>query len=151
MAKLHSKKHGRSRRKRAKAKELPAWSNQDVDGIKEIARRLSKQGMKPSDIGLVLRDEHAVPSFKLLTGKKLMQFLKEEKIYTKLPDDFLQLIRKATRLWEHLKTNHKDNHNRVKYDHTVSKIHRLTKYYKGKSSLEKDWKYTPEKAALLIR
>jgi ribosomal protein S15P/S13E len=41
--------------------------------------------------------------------------------------------------------------NKVQYGHTVSKIHRLTKYYKGKSVIEKDWKYTPDKAALLVR
>jgi small subunit ribosomal protein S15 len=151
MAKMHSKKRGKSRRKRQKLRELPAWADANVDEIKEAVRKLSKQGMKPSDIGLVLRDSYAVPSFKLLTGKTLMQFLREEKLYTRLPEDFLQLITKATRLWAHLKNNRKDALNKVKYGHVVAKINRLTKYYTRRKVLEKGWKYTPESAALLVR
>jgi small subunit ribosomal protein S15 len=151
MAKMHSKKRGKSRRKRPKLKELPAWATNNVDEIKEVVRKLSRQGMKPSEIGLVLRDNYAVPSFKLLAGKTLMQFLKDEHIYTRLPEDFLQLITKATRLWAHLKANKKDALNKVKYGHVVAKINRLTKYYKRKNVLEKGWKYTPDTAALLVR
>jgi small subunit ribosomal protein S15 len=61
------------------------------------------------------------------------------------------LIRKAVRLYAHLKANKKDLGNKVKYDHIVAKIHRLTKYYKRKSAIDKGWVYSPDTAALLVR
>ncbi|MCX6773923.1 MAG: 30S ribosomal protein S15 [Candidatus Micrarchaeota archaeon] len=151
MARLHSKQHGKSGRKRAKSKEMPSWVNANPDDIKEIVRKLAKQGMKSSEIGIILRDQYALPSFKLLIGKTMVKFLKEENLYSKMPEDILQLIRKAVRLYSHLKVNKKDIKNKVKYDHIVAKINRLTKYYKRKDAIEKGWSYSPDTAALLVR
>ncbi len=151
MAKLHSKRKGKASSKHYKIKEMPEWANVNPDEIKEIVRKLFKQGVPPSKIGLILRDQYGIPSFYALTKKRLVTFLREENLYNKLPEDLLNLLRKAVRMWNHLKYNKKDIHNKVKYNHVVSKIFRLSKYYIKNHVLPKDWKYSPETATLLIR
>jgi len=151
MARLHSKKKGHSRSRHPKRREPPEWQSLNADEVKEIVRKMAKQGVPPSHIGLILRDQYGVPSFRAVVGKRLMEFLREEKLYTAFPEDLLQLLKKAVRMWNHLKFNKKDIHNKVKYQHVVSKIHRLSKYYKEKGRIPKDWKYAPETAMLLVR
>ena len=51
---------------------------------------------------------------------------------------------------KHLKENKRDKSNAIKLSHVESKIKRLVVYYRGKK-LPKDWKYEPEKAALLVK
>jgi small subunit ribosomal protein S15 len=151
LARLHSKKHGRSRSRFPKRKVAPDWQPLSSDEVKELVRKFARQGYLPSEIGRILRDHYGVPSVRAAIGKRLVAFLEEEKLAPKVPEDLLQLLRKAVRMWNHLKNHKKDIHNRVKYQHLLSKIHRLSKYYKRVGKLPQDWKYTPESAALLVR
>jgi small subunit ribosomal protein S15 len=149
MARMHSRKKGKSGTKRPKRKENVPWV--DPQEVKAVAQKLAKQGIPPSKIGLILRDQYGVPSFRAATGKKLKAYLEEEGLYKKFPEDLLQLFKKAVRMREHLKKNKKDVHNKVKLSHTESKIMRLLKYYKKIGKVPADWHYDPEQAALLIR
>jgi small subunit ribosomal protein S15 len=152
MARLHSKRKGKS------GSKFPGRKNSkrdfvqfSVDEVKDIVRKLFKQGNSTAQIGIILRDQYGIPSFKGLTGMSLKEFLKEEKLYPKIPEDLLNLLKKAVRLWNHLKKHKKDIHNRVKYQHLLSKIERLSNYYKEKGELDKNWVYSPEEAARLAR
>ncbi len=151
MARLHSKKKGKSKRKRAKRKEKAEFVELSEDKIKEIVRNLYQKGTPPAQIGLILRDEYGVPSFKAQTGKKVVEYLVEEKLYKTFPEDLLNLFRKAVRMHEHLKSNKKDISNRVKLTHVESKIKRLLRYYKRTGKVPENWNYSVERAALLVR
>jgi small subunit ribosomal protein S15 len=152
MARLHSKRKGKSRSKFAGRKNSKRDFVQfTVEEVKDIVRKLFKQGNSTAEIGIILRDQYGIPSFKGLTGMSLKEFLKEEKLYPKIPEDLLNLLKKAVRLWNHLKKHKKDIHNRVKYQHLLSKIERLSNYYKEKGELDKNWVYSPEEAARLAR
>jgi small subunit ribosomal protein S15 len=152
MARLHSKRKGKSRSKFAGRKNSKRDFVQfSVEEVKDIVRKLFKQGNSTAEIGIILRDQYGIPSFKGLTGMSLKEFLKEEKLYPKIPEDLLNLLKKAVRLWNHLKKHKKDIHNRVKYQHLLSKIERLSNYYKEKGELDKNWVYSPEEAARLAR
>jgi len=152
MARLHSKRKGKSRSKFAGRKNSKRDFVQfTVEEVKDIVRKLFKQGNSTAEIGIILRDQYGIPSFKGLTGMSLKEFLKEEKLYPKVPEDLLNLLKKAVRLWNHLKKHKKDIHNRVKYQHLLSKIERLSNYYKEKGELDKNWVYSPEEAARLAR
>lgn len=151
MARLHSKKHGKSAPKRAKAKISPKWVEYNANEVKEIVIGLANKGIPSTTIGLILRDQYAVPSVKPLLGKTFAQFLKQENILPKYPDDLTNLIKKAIRMREHLKTNKSDIHGKVKLLHTESKIHRLAKYYIKSKRLPAGWKYNAESAALLVK
>ncbi len=118
--------------------------------MKEIVLRMAKEGVPPTKIGLALRDQHAVPNVKAVLGMGLNSFLTQEKALPEFPDDLMNLIKKAVRMQEHLKTR-KDVHNEVKLRHVESKIGRLVKYYAAKRRIPAGWKYDAEKAALLVK
>lgn len=151
MAKLHSKKHGKSGRKRPKARTTPKWVEYSEKEVREIIADLVKKGIAPTMIGIMLRDQYAVPAIKPLLGKTLGQHLAAENMLPQYPDDLMNLIRKAVRMRNHLKGNKMDVHGKVKLLHVESKIHRLAKYYRRNGRLPADWKYDAESAALLVR
>ncbi|MEW5996324.1 MAG: 30S ribosomal protein S15 [Candidatus Micrarchaeota archaeon] len=151
MAKLHSRKKGKSGSRRPKAPMKPDWVVYNAEEIKETIRKLSREGVSATRIGLILRDEYGVPLAKPYLGRTVGQFLEEEKLSPKFPDDLLSLIKKAVGMRGHLRTNKADLHNKVKLAHVESKIHRLVKYYRAKGKIPAGWAYDPETAALLIK
>jgi small subunit ribosomal protein S15 len=110
----------------------------------------SSDGNSTSQIGIVLRDMHGVPSVKLATGKSISKILKEKDILPQLPEDLTNLMRKAVKLGEHLKINNKDVHNTRSLRLTEAKIHRLAKYYRSNNVIPDDWKYSLSNAKLLV-
>lgn len=150
MARLHSKKHGKSRSKHPKRWDIPEWQVTTKEEALDIILRLAKQRTPPSIIGMILRDLYGVPSIRATFKKKLGSILKENGLY-KFPEDLLSLLKKAVRMYGHLQKNKGDIHNQTKYKHLLSKIHRLSKYYKRIGAIPADWKYTPETAILLVK
>lgn len=151
MARMHSKKHGRSGSERPPAKTVPDWVEYSAQEVEETILRLGKEGAMPALIGQTLRDQYGVPSVRNLTGKTLMEILKEGGAKMDYPPDLLALIKRAVGVRRHLKDNRADTHNRVKLGHIESKIRRLVRFYTTNGTLPKGWKYDPETAALLVK
>jgi small subunit ribosomal protein S15 len=151
MARLHSKRKGKSGTKRPKSKTTPKWVASKAAEVQELILTMAKEGMPPSKIALFLRDVHGIPNVSLLLGTSLLSFLRKERVSSDYPEDMLNLIKKAVRIRKHLKENKKDVHNKVKLMHVESKIGRLVKYYIKKGILPPDWKYNHEKVALLVK
>ena len=152
IARLHSKKKGKSGTKRPKSKVSPEWSGLTKAQAKELAVKMAKEGMAPSRIGIILRDKYATPNVRSLLGVPLTRFLADEGALPELPEDMANLMRKVVRLQEHIKTTGKsDIHNKVKMSHVESKIARLVKYYHSKGKLPAGWKYEKDKVALLVK
>ncbi|HSB47723.1 MAG TPA: 30S ribosomal protein S15 [Candidatus Bilamarchaeum sp.] len=151
MARLHSKKKGKSGTKRPRSRTAPDWSAAKSHDVKEMVLKMAREGAPPAKIGLTLRDQHAVPNIRAALGMPLKRFLVKEKAASEYPEDLLNLIRKAVRMSSHLKASKKDVHNQVKLVHVESKIQRLVKYYSSKGVLPSGWKYDREKAALLVK
>jgi small subunit ribosomal protein S15 len=151
MARLHSRKKGKSGTKRPKSQALPEWFGGDAAEIKEQILKLAKEGTPSSKIGLYLRDQMGVPNVRAVLGCSLTAFLRKEDAAPDYPEDLLTLMRKAARMQSHMKSNKKDCHNKVKLTHVESKINRLVKYYLDRGLLPKGWKYTPEQAALVAK
>lgn len=149
MARIHARHRGRSGSSPQTRKESPQWSPKAKDVEKEIIN-MSSEGLSTSQIGIALRDTHAVPSVKLATGKSILKILQENKASPSLPEDLTNLMRKAVRLGEHLKVNNKDNHNMRSLRLTEAKILRLAKYYRSNNVIPSDWKYSLANAKLLV-
>ncbi len=149
MARIHARHRGRSGSSPQTRKENPKWSPKAKDVEKEIIK-MSSEGLSTSQIGIALRDTHAVPSVKLATGKSILKILQENKVSPSLPEDLTNLMRKAVRLGEHLKVNNKDNHNTRALRLTEAKILRLVKYYRSNDVIPNDWKYSLANAKLLV-
>jgi small subunit ribosomal protein S15 len=147
---MHSRHRGKSKSRKSPAKSAPAWVHSTAKEVVSLILKLSKEGRKEPEIGVILRDSHGVPSVKQITGKSISQILKDEGASATYPTDLMQLITKAVRLRKHLKENKKDTLNTTALKNVESKIRRLVKYYRGKK-LPVDWKYDSEKAALLVK
>jgi len=110
--------------------------------------KLSKEGYPPSKIGTILRDQHGIPLVTPITGKSVTAVLKERNLYSSLPEDLENLLRKATHLHVHYDKNKADLHNKRALQIVEAKIYKLSKYYKNRGVLPADWKYTPKSIAL---
>jgi small subunit ribosomal protein S15 len=148
MARLHSRKKGKSGTKRAKSATVPEWVSVDKAELRETIVKMAKEGVPPAKIALYLRDQQGVANLRGVLGMALLAFLEKEKAAPEYPEDLLALIKKAVRMRAHLKTSKKDFHNQVKLGHVESKIGRLVKYYSSKGRLPKGWRYDQQTALL---
>lgn len=119
--------------------------------IENLVVKLGKEGVPPSRIGLILRDQHAVPSVKKLTGKSVKQILDAHGVKPGLPEDLTRVILRAVKLYNHLARNPKDFCIKRSIEVAEARINRLASYYKRKGILPADWRYDRERAALLVR
>ena len=150
MARIHARTKGKSGSNRPLRDKHPDWSALNPREIEAHILDLSKSGKSTSEIGMILRDQYAVPDIKLATGKKISQILEANNLKSEYPEDLRNLIRTALKLKQHLDTNKKDLKNKRSLQLTESKIRRLTKYYHSKGVLPKGWKYSPNKAKLMF-
>lgn len=153
MARMHTGKHGKSKSRKPDVEVggMPDNVKLTREEIDEKIANYAKQGLSPALIGQYLKDRDNVPYIKQIYGKRLVAILKEKKLATELPPDMLDLMRKAVNMRKHLSTNRQDVHNNLRLVRVESKIWRLTKYYKKEGRLPGNWRYDPEKAALIIK
>ena len=123
----------------------------DKSQIESVIVELYNDGYTQSKIGLVLRDTHNIKSVKKVLGKTILQVLSENKLQSSLPEDLTSLLKKAVSLIKHQKENRFDMTAKRGYQLTVSKIRSLSRYYKSKGVLPKDWVYSEKKAAILVK
>jgi small subunit ribosomal protein S15 len=145
---MPKKEKGISHQTRPITKRPPVWCRYTSDEVEALIVKLSKEGYSPSMIGIVLRDQYGVPLAKPITGKSVTDVLKERKLYSSLPEDLENLLRKATRLHVHLDKNNVDLHNKRSLQIVEAKIYKLSRYYKKCGVLPADWKYSPKAITL---
>lgn len=150
MAKMHTKRKGKSGSTRPIRSEPPEWSNTNKEEIEDTIVQLAGQDKSSSEIGMIMRDRYGVPDVTLATGKKIGAIMAEKNVAPKLPEDIYNLMVKALELRKHLDRNHKDVHNKRSFNNTESKIRRLAKYYRSKGVLPRDWKYSIQRVEMLI-
>jgi small subunit ribosomal protein S15 len=150
MARIHARRKGKSGSTHPIRKKHPEWSSLNPREIEARIIELAKNEKSTSEIGMILRDQYAVPDVKIATGKKITQILEKNDIKSEIPEDLRNLIRTALKLKKHLDINKKDLKNKRNLQLTESKIRRLTNYYHAENRLPKGWKYTPEQAKLLF-
>ncbi|MCS7102571.1 MAG: 30S ribosomal protein S15 [Candidatus Korarchaeum sp.] len=144
MARIHSRKRGKSESKRPTKMTPLDWVPLKKEEIEELIVKLGKRGIPSSQIGMMLRDEYGVPLVKRILGKKVTEVLEENGVAPKIPEDLMRLINKAYRIRKHLEEHKKDLHAKRGLILTESKIGRLVKYYKRVGKLPPDWRYSPE-------
>ena len=150
MARMHTRRKGQAGSKKPIRSEPPKWSNTNKTEIENTIQQLAASGKRSSEIGMILRDRYGVPDVKIVTGKKMGTILKEKNVAPKVPEDILNLITNVLDLNKHLLKNPKDLHNKRSMNNMVSKIRRLEKYYHREGVLPEDWKFSIQRAEMLI-
>ena len=165
MGRLHSHRHGKSHSIRpinpdapSRAKESPqemvpmkpgipvlgskpSWAKQSPEEIEALIVKYAKDGMTPSQIGVKLRDQHAIPLVKPVHGKAMSEILRKHKMESEMPEDLDNIVRKAVGLQRHLKANKGDHRNVRSLELIEAKVHRLAVYYKRIGRIPQNWKY----------
>jgi len=149
MARMYSRKRGKSGSKKPTQK-IASWVKHKPKEIEEIIIKLAKQGNQSSKIGLILRDEYGIPSVRI-NKVRIKQIMKKNDIYPDIPEDLMNLLKRAVNLYDHLANNKKDYTSKRGLELTESKIRRLAKYYKGRKMLPVGWKYDIDQARLLVK
>ena len=147
---MHTKKKGKSSSRKPML-DAATPSGMPKEEIERLIVSYAKGGMPPELIGETLKKKHKVMYIRKDTGRRLMDILKENKLEGPLPPDMLQLVREAVNVREHLASNSRDVHNRIRLGRIESKIWRLGKYYMRTGKLQKGWRYDPKEAELLIK
>jgi small subunit ribosomal protein S15 len=151
MARVYSGKKGKHGSKKPPVKAAPKWFKMKKEGVEELVIKLAKERYSSALIGTILRDQYAIPNVKIVTGKSIAKIMKENKLYSDLPEDMLNLLKKAVVLRQHLQRQRADHHSAKGLQNLESKIRRLGKYYSRNGIMPKDWKYDPEKAKLIVQ
>ena len=141
MARIHSHRHGKSHQTRPTSKRAPSWLNYSADEVVALVIKLAKEGRTPSQIGVILRDEHGIPLVKQVTGKSILDIMKENKVATQLPEDLQNLLNRAQRVQQHLSTFKADRKNVRSLELVEAKIYRLSEYYRRIGAIPADFKY----------
>ena len=141
MGRMHTHRHGKSHSIRPVIVRTPSWISLDSKQIEELVVKYAKDDLTSSQIGIKLRDQHAIPLVKSVTKKTVMQILEENKLKPEIPEDLDNIVKRAVGLQKHLKSNKKDFRNIRSLELIEAKVHRLSVYYKRTGQLAKNWKY----------
>ena len=141
MGRMHTHRHGKSHSIRPVVLKVPSWITHSPAEIEGLIVKYSKEGMTPSQIGIKLRDQHAIPLIKPIIKKSMGQVLIENDLKAEMPEDLDNIVKKAVGLQNHLKANKGDNRNVRSLELIEAKVHRLSVYYKRIGRIPKTWKY----------
>ncbi len=150
MARIHARTKGKSGSTHPQREKHPEWSSLNPREIEGRIIELAKSEKTTSEIGMILRDQYAVPDVKVATGKTITKILEQNKITQEIPEDLQNLIKTALKLKKHIDQNKKDFKTKRSLSLTESKIRRLMKYYRREQQLPEGWKYSLEQAKLMF-
>ncbi|XP_022190855.1 40S ribosomal protein S13 [Nilaparvata lugens] len=150
MGRMHAPGKGISQSALPYRRSVPTWLKLSHDDVKDQIFKLAKKGLTPSQIGVILRDSHGVAQVRFVTGNKILRIMKAMGLSPDLPEDLYYLIKKAVAIRKHLERNRKDKDSKFRLILVESRIHRLARYYKTKSTLPPNWKYESNTASALV-
>jgi len=132
--------------------DMPDWIDKSEEEIEEIIVNLAEEKDKsPSEIGNILRDKYGIPNVSEVLGKNMLEVLVDNGVEPDIPEDLMEQLKDAVNLDNHLDQNPNDVESQRALSELESKIQKLSKYYRRKGRLPEDWRYDPERAALLVQ
>lgn len=132
--------------------DMPDWIDKSEEEIEEIIVNLAEEKDKStSEIGNILRDKYGIPNVKDILGRNMLEVLVDNGVEPDIPEDLMEQLKDSVNLRNHLDRNPNDVESQRALSELESKIQKLTKYYRSKGRLPEDWRYDPERAALLVQ
>ncbi|KAJ1516173.1 ribosomal 40S subunit protein S13 [Coelomomyces lativittatus] len=81
MGRMHTPGKGISSSALPYRRTPPVWCKTAPTTVVDHICKYARKGMTPSQIGVLLRDSHAIPLVKNVTGTKILRILKSNGIY----------------------------------------------------------------------
>merc|ERR1711967_203840 len=150
MGRMYGPGKGLSRSALPYKRSAPSWLKITSAEVKDMISKMAKKGMTPSQIGVILRDQHGVAQVRSVTGNKILRILKTAGLAPQIPEDLYHLIKKAVQVRKHLERNRHDKDSKFRLILIESRIHRLSRYYRTKGQLPPTFKYESATASTLI-
>jgi small subunit ribosomal protein S13e len=150
MGRLHSPGRGISASTVPYRRTKPHWLQVTAEQTVQLIVDYSKKGVRPSQIGALLRDRHGIGRVQSVTGNKVLRVLKANGVAPNLPEELFYLIKKAVNLRKHLEKSRHDVDGKYRLILIESRIHRLARYYKIRRVLPPNWKYNAQTASTLV-
>jgi len=150
MGRMHNPGKGISQSALPYRRSVPTWLKMSSDDVQDQIFKLAKKGLRPSQIGVILRDSHGVAQVRWVTGNKILRILKAKGLAPSIPEDLYHLIKKAVNIRKHLERSRKDKDAKFRLILVESRIHRLARYYKTTRQLPTVWKYESATASALV-
>lgn len=147
---MYSRKRGRAGSKRPLVAASQSWIRYKPKEVELLIGKIARDSRTAAQVGVVLRDTYGVPSVRQLTGKSVLQVMRDKNVAPNIPEDLMALIRKNIMIRKHIEGNRQDMTAKHGLELAESHIRRLVKYYKGNGRLAADWKYDPAKIKLLL-
>lgn len=122
---------GKSQTTKSVEIEKPVWLKFTDKDVEAIILKLAKQGLTSEKIGLELRDSYGIPKAKL-SGKKIGQILKENKMYKDATLEALE--KKHNIIKKHIEKNEQDKKAKRTLSIISARISKIQKYAKRKLS-----------------
>jgi len=141
MGRVHTHRHGQSHSTRPINQRSPSWVTTSAKEVEELVVKYGKDGVPMSQIGIKLRDQHAIPLTKIITKKSVKKILEENNVKQDIPEDLNNIVKKAINLQRHLKNNNSDKRNVRSLELVEAKVHRIATYYKKIGAIPQNWKY----------
>ena len=95
MARMYSRKKGKSGSKRPVSKRIPQWCTYTPEEVEDLIIKLAKKDITPSKIGVIIRDQYGIPLVKPILGKKITEVLSSTEHKLSVPEDLTSLLKKA--------------------------------------------------------
>uniref|UniRef100_A0A914UVH6 Small ribosomal subunit protein uS15 n=1 Tax=Plectus sambesii TaxID=2011161 RepID=A0A914UVH6_9BILA len=130
MGRMHNPGKGISQSALPYRRSVPTWLKMTSEDVQDQIFKLAKKGLRPSQIGVILRDSHGVAQVRWVTGNKILRILKSKGLAPSIPEDLYHLIKKAVNIRKHLERSRKDKDAKFRLILVESRIHRLARYYK---------------------
>jgi len=141
VGRLHSHRHGKSHSIRPVTSSVPTWVKKNPEEIEDLVLKYAKEGLRPSEIGIKLRDQYSIPLTRQIVKKSITEILEQKGVKPDMPEDLNNLVTKALGLQKHLKAHKSDRRNVRSLELLEAKVHRLSSYYKEIGRIPKTWKY----------
>ena len=84
MARMHSRKKGKSGSKKPVKRTKKVWLRYSDKEVEQLIIKLSKQGNTQSKIGIILRDTYGVPDVRRVLNKRIGDIMEENKLISML-------------------------------------------------------------------
>eukprot|EP01001_Neometanema_parovale_P000033 NODE_10035_length_612_cov_645.118609_g9763_i0.p1 GENE.NODE_10035_length_612_cov_645.118609_g9763_i0~~NODE_10035_length_612_cov_645.118609_g9763_i0.p1 ORF type:complete len:152 (+),score=34.92 NODE_10035_length_612_cov_645.118609_g9763_i0:65-520(+) len=150
MGRMHSNGKGIARSVCPFRRTKPSWLKISTRDVVDKICKLSRKGVTPRQIGVILRDSHGIGSVKAVTGRKILRILKHNGLAGEIPEDLYHMIKKAVAIRKHLEKNRKDMDSKFRLVLVESRIHRVARYYRRIKQLPPTWKYESATAQQLV-
>ena len=151
MGRMHSNGKGLSRSALPYKRSSPSWLKITAQEVQDMVAKFAKKGMMPSQIGVLLRDQHGLAQVRSVTGNKVLRMLKAQGLAPELPEDLYHMIKKAVAMRKHLEANRKDKDAKFHLILVESRIHRLSRYYRKTKKVAPNFKYESATASALVQ